>query len=284
MRRTTARSLVLDLLSSLRGDSMPVGGLVAAGRLLDIAENSVRVAVARLLAGGQIERDERGLYRLGAAAAAVDRRIRSWRQLDEQTRRWNGDWVGVHAGPDRLSRAERRSRERALRWLGFESLAPGLAVRPDNLRTGTRELAAELRHLGLEPDALVFRLGQLETSADARARRLWDVDGLAARYAASLSELARSEARLPGLAADEAMVESFLLGGRVIRELVLDPLLPSAILPTDGRRALVSALRRYDRAGRRCWARFMERFGAPHASAPVDTQQEPGLAGLALQA
>jgi len=263
---------------------MPVGGLVAAGRLLGIAENSVRVAVTRLLAGGQIERDERGRYRLGGAAAAVDRRIRSWRQLDEQTRRWSGEWVGVHGGTGRLSRAERRRRERALRWLGFESLAPGLAVRPDNLRMGPRALATELRHLGLESDALVFCLGQLEAEADARARRLWNAAELDARYAASLNELARSEARLPELAPDEAMVESFLLGGRVIRELVLDPLLPSAILPTAGRRALVSALRRYDRAGRRSWARFMERFGAPHASAPVDTQQEPGLAGLALQA
>lgn len=65
------------------------------------------------------------------------------------------------------------------------------------------------------------------------------------------------------------MVESFLLGGRVIRELVLDPLLPEPLAPEAERRALVSAMRRYDRAGRRAWASFMTRYGAPHVSSPA---------------
>ena len=50
------------------------------------------------------------------------------------------------------------------------------------------------------------------------------------------------------------MVESFLLGGRVIRQLVLDPLLPEPILPVGERDALAGAMRRYDRLGRACWA------------------------------
>jgi len=66
------------------------------------------------------------------------------------------------------------------------------------------------------------------------------------------------------------MVESFKLGGRVIRELVGDPLLPEPLLPVAERRALVTALRRYDRAGRRIWASFMARYGAPHIELPAD--------------
>ena len=66
------------------------------------------------------------------------------------------------------------------------------------------------------------------------------------------------------------MVESFRLGGRVIRELVRDPLLPEALVPAAERRALVAALRRYDLAGRRVWASFMARYGAPHTELPAD--------------
>jgi len=64
------------------------------------------------------------------------------------------------------------------------------------------------------------------------------------------------------------MVESFTLGGRVIRSLVHDRLLPEPLVPAEERRAVVAALRRYDRAGRRSWARFLARHGAPHA--PID--------------
>ena len=69
------------------------------------------------------------------------------------------------------------------------------------------------------------------------------------------------------------MVESYLLGGRIIRELVLDPLLPEAIVPTGPRTALVEAMREYDALGRRSWALFMARHGAPYAGTPADVQR-----------
>ena len=68
-----------------------------------------------------------------------------------------------------------------------------------------------------------------------------------------------------------AMVESFLLGGRAIRQIVLDPLLPEPLVPAAERGALVAAMRRYDRVGRACWAGFMRAFDVlPEARAPVD--------------
>ena len=66
--RPTARSFILDLLSTLRSGSMPVAALVEAGGLFGIAENNVRVALTRMRSSGQVERDARGRYRLGAAA------------------------------------------------------------------------------------------------------------------------------------------------------------------------------------------------------------------------
>src|SRR5262249_42721908 len=46
----TAKSLILDLLSTIGERSMPVRALVAAADLFAIEENSLRVALARLLA------------------------------------------------------------------------------------------------------------------------------------------------------------------------------------------------------------------------------------------
>jgi phenylacetic acid degradation operon negative regulatory protein len=281
--RPTAKSLTLDLLSTLSGGTMPVGALIEAADLFGIQENALRVALARLLAAGQVERDERGRYRLGAQAQPIDRRVTSWRRIVERARPWDGDWLAVHTAGLAPRPAERqlRRRARALRFLGFETLASGLALRPNNLRGALDAVRDELRVLGLEAGALVFELRALDPATDARARGLWDVTALCGAYRQSLADLAASERALQVASEPQAMVESFLLGGRVIRQLVLDPLLPEPIVPTAERDALVEAMRRYDRLGRACWAGFRDRHGLTGRRAPADTRIPDGAARLA---
>ncbi|MDX1650414.1 MAG: hypothetical protein R3263_11230, partial [Myxococcota bacterium] len=177
----------------------------------------------------------------------------------------------------------RAARERALRLRGFRELAPGLAVRPDNLRGGVARVRDDLAALGLGPGALVARLDALDPVSEARARGLWDAAAMRQGWARTRAELEASEARLAGLPPERAMVESFLLGGRAIREIVLDPLLPEPIVPVAERRALAAAARRYDVAGRRAWAAFMAAHGAPTHHAPADTRLAHGAGGLALE-
>jgi phenylacetic acid degradation operon negative regulatory protein len=277
MESPSARSLTIDLLSSLRGRSTPVSALVAAGALFDIADNSVRVAVARLLASGRIERDERGRYRLSAQADPVDRQVRAWGKLERRMRAWKGGWVGIHLPSGARERGtEARRRSRALRFKGFEFLRPGLAIRPDNLRGGLDVLRGELTALGLETaDAgghIVFALSALDASAKERAHSLWKSAELLAGYDRSGAMLEQSLAELGALDEGAAMVESFLLGGQVLRQLALDPLLPEEILPGRERTALVETMRRYDTAGRLVWAAFMARHGAPHFGSAADTR------------
>ena len=127
----------------------------------------------------------------------------------------------------------------------------------------------------------MFELGGLDPASDARARGLWDVTALCGGYRQSLADLAESERALQVASEAQAMVDSFLLGGRVIRQLVLDPLLPEPIVPTSERDALVEALRRYDRLGRACWAAFLERHGVIGRRAPADTRIPDGATRLA---
>ncbi|HYC22664.1 MAG TPA: PaaX family transcriptional regulator C-terminal domain-containing protein [Candidatus Bathyarchaeia archaeon] len=273
--RPTAKSLILDLLSTLRRGAMPVRALIAAGELLGIAGNPMRVALARLLAAGLVERDERGRYRLGARAEAVGTQIASWRRIDERLRPWSGGWIGVHTAA--VVRGHRRAvkrRSRALRFLGFRELRPGLLVRPDNLAGGTAKVREQLERLGLEPEAPVFALRELDAGLESRARELWDVNALRDEYRSSrraIEESARKLAgELDGLTPARAMTESFLLGGRVIRQIVFDPLLPEPILPAAERRALVAAMVDYDRKGRAAWAAFLRSFEVENLRTPAD--------------
>src|SRR5262245_62988491 len=128
---------------------MPVRTLVEAGRLFGLAGNNVRVAIARLLAAGLIERDDRGLYRLGEQAKGVSKQVASWRTVDERVKSWGGGWVGVHTAA--LPRGDRRAarlRARAFRLLGFRTLVCGLEIRPENLVGGVGAVREQLVRLG----------------------------------------------------------------------------------------------------------------------------------------
>lgn len=265
-----AKTLILDLLSTARDRSVPVRALVAAGRLFDVAENSMRVELARLVARGLVERNERGQYGLAHGARAVHRRVASWTQLEDRLVPWTGVWVGAHtAGLGRTDRGALRRRERAFDFLGFRELEPGLWVRPDNLRGGADEIRRQLRELGLEEAAPVFALAQLDESTEARARSLWPAGTLLSAYRELREAIEKSERRLAELAPERALVETFLLGGKVLRLLAFDPLLPEPILPGAQRGALIGAMRRYDEMGRRHWGRFMRSHGAASRSTPV---------------
>jgi phenylacetic acid degradation operon negative regulatory protein len=268
----TAKSFVLDLLSTLRGGTMPVRALIAAADHFDIQENNLRVALARLLAAGQLERDERGQYGLGKRAVAIRSHVTAWSSIPERTVAWDGSWVGVQRGRVAATLAERRRHERALHFFGFQSLVSGLDVRPNNLRGGVVEVRQRLQVLGLGTTALVFELHQFDTATEKRARGLWNVTQLRHGYQRALADLATSTRRLSGLSETAAMIESFRVGGSIIRLLVVDPLLPEPIIPESERVAVVEALRRYDKLGRACWSRFMRDVGAPHLQAPADTR------------
>ena len=284
--KPTAKSLILDLLQSLRGRALPVRALVEAGALFGLRENAVRVALARLLERGTVEREQAGQYRLPAERQALSRHIARWSEREGRTVAWTGAWVGVlGAGLARSERSARRRDARALALLGFAELAPSLWVRPDNLRGGVAATRAELHELGLAREAAVVGLSELEAELDARARELFDGEARTRSLRAARVSVERGLARLPELARESAMVESFRVGGRAIRELVLDPCLPDALAPESERRALLAAMRAYDRAGRAAWREFLRSHDAFSANLPVSSAglsaNHPALASVA---
>lgn len=266
-----AKSLIVDLLSTLRGRSMPVAALVASGEVFGISRENVRVALTRLVERGLVERADPGRYRLSQRAEPVQSQVASWMRLEERVNAiWSGDWIGVYTGAlGRTDRAGLRRRERALRLLGMAELADELWVRPDNLVGGVALARDRLRDLGLDPTAPVFRMAELAAAEEARARRLWNGADLANGYRAHRKALSASRRHLHTLPLRQALVESFTIGGRALRQIILDPLLPEPLVDATARRALVEELKAYDQLGRERWREFLKRFGAPHLAEPL---------------
>src|SRR5277367_2790962 len=241
-RHLTARELVIDFLSNRYPREMSAAEILGVGAALGFTEQSLRMALTRLVEGALAANPGRGLYRLSRSGEAMRLEVRKWRNLDDLAKPWSGAWIGVFdASVPRSDRAALRRHERAMRLRGFRELQSGLWVRPANLRDSVDELRAHLRALGLHPAALVVGLHGLDDDARAKATGLWDTAAMIATYRALTDELLASRTKLERLPIDTAAAESMVLGRDVIRHINLDPVLPEELMPNGALATLAEA-------------------------------------------
>ncbi len=256
-RGVTPRSLVLDLLRVAEARAISVRSLVALGELFGLTDNAMRVAIARLVAAGTLESDERGEYRLAPQAAALGRKVETWRLGERRVRRWDGGWLAIHV-PRGAGRGERRTSRRVLELFGFRQALDGIFLRPDNLAEPPEGTVAALRRLGLERGALPFAAtGFAPELVASWQKSVFGADRLVRGYRQALERIERSLAKVVYMPPETAAVETFLVGGSAIRVLATDPLLPRELLPSDERAELTESMLAYDVVGRRVWKRLV---------------------------
>ncbi|GAA0587886.1 PaaX family transcriptional regulator C-terminal domain-containing protein [Actinomadura livida] len=211
IRPLTARSVVLSTLLGVHPPRLPARVLVRVGDLFGIAEGTVRVALSRMVAAGD-------LVQSGGTYALTERLLERQARQDESRLApavpWDGDWEIAVITAERRPASDRADLRRAMSALRLAELREGTWLRPANL---TR----------VRPDTVVrqctFLTGRPEGDPAALAAALWDLDG----WAAAARGL---HAALTGAA---AMTERFTLAAAVLRHLVKDPLLPPDLLPGD---------------------------------------------------
>jgi phenylacetic acid degradation operon negative regulatory protein len=251
----TPRSVVLNLARVAPPAALPISRLIAIGELFGFTANALRVAVARLVADGLLESDERGSYRLGPTAAPVQAFVEDWRRGEGRRRAWQGEWLAISLSA-KVERARRRRSLQALSRLGLREGCAGLWLRPDNLALSLEDIVERLHAFGLEDRAQPFRARDFSEALDRKLRTLWPTRTLQKDYERALRELQRSKRQLEAMPLETALVQSFLRGGEAIRVLATDPLLPEAIMSGDTRRELGETMVGYDRIGRQLWRSY----------------------------
>ena len=89
----TARSVLASALLGMDPPELPVAQLVRLTGLFGISENRARVALSRMVAGGEATSDGSGRYRLaGHLAARQSRQSASRAGRDRALRRGSGGW------------------------------------------------------------------------------------------------------------------------------------------------------------------------------------------------
>ncbi|HEX2130856.1 MAG TPA: PaaX family transcriptional regulator C-terminal domain-containing protein [Actinophytocola sp.] len=253
LRPLTARSAVLSTLLGAHPPRLPARSLVTVGELFGITEGTIRVALSRMVAAGDLRQVD-GDYEL--TERLVRRQTRQDQSRSPATRPWSGDWEIAVVTADRRTPAARTAFRQTMAALRLAEVREGTWLRPANLeRRAQFRSPADLRWQPpspaqsparrpvsnrarpLDPPCLVL-LGRPTSDPAALAARLWDLPGWADR------------ARLLHDGLDEAaesgdLPAGFIVSAAVLRHLVADPLLPAPLLPADWPGAELRA--RYER-------------------------------------
>jgi phenylacetic acid degradation operon negative regulatory protein len=213
----TPRSIVLSVLLGSHPPQMSVRRILEFTSLFDLADGTVRTALSRMVAAGDLVNDD-GTYRL--AGRLVERQAQQDVGRHHPPDEWDGTWWTVAVHSDRRSMADRRSfRARAI-GARLGELRPDLWLRPANI-----DITTDL------PDALITR-GQI-VAGDQRAlvAQLWRLDDLRSRADAQTSSLAAA-ARELDTADDRALANAFVALASAQQFLRVEPQLPDELAPT----------------------------------------------------
>src|SRR5260370_29260826 len=157
LSQLSATALILSLLSVAPRQIVQAQALIAAGRLFEMTERSIRVALNRLDAEAKVRKLSRGLYGFVEGAEGVRRVVTNWIEAEDRVVEWSGAWIAAYtADVSRTDRKRLRRHEGALRLRGFRPLRQDLWLRPDTLRGGVQAVAADLVALRLPKHSIVF--------------------------------------------------------------------------------------------------------------------------------
>lgn len=212
----SARSLVLSVLLGSHPPKLTGRQLVAVAELFDIRGGTVRTALSRMVASGDLVGDD-GDYSLGV------RMLQRQRQQDEGRHappaRWDGRWYTAIAAADARSVAERRAFRAAMVGARMGELRPDIWMRPANIALPDR------------PEDVLVTWGELDADEPAALlRQLWDLDALQSGATLLLDALERHRPTLDH-GDPTVLPDTFMLSAAAVRFLRTEPQLPVELAP-----------------------------------------------------
>ncbi|MDO7868122.1 PaaX family transcriptional regulator C-terminal domain-containing protein [Nocardioides jiangxiensis] len=207
----SARSVVLSLLLGAHPARLTTAELTRAGDHFGVASATLRVALSRAVAAGDLVRFDGG-YQLGDRL--ISRQARQDEGVEDAEADWDGSWEMAVVVVTGRSGAERAALRDELAHARLAELREGVWTRPANLRRPAAYAA--------DPVLETFRATPHEDPAELAAR-LWDLPAWATTGRRILEHLHATTAPADRLAA----------AAHLVRHLSSDPLLPAELLPAD---------------------------------------------------
>ncbi|MGX6446540.1 PaaX family transcriptional regulator [Patulibacter sp. S7RM1-6] len=230
----SARSTLFTLLAEfVHGTPGPVrtAALLRVLELAGFTEQAGRQAIARGAAAGWMTGEREGRETRWSLSPGLRRafdegpeRVFALGDADED---WDGRWLVVVISVPQHQRAARKRLYAGLRWAGLGNPTPGLWLTPHADRVD--EVERVIAELDLRASTTSFVGSPAGVGLDDReiVERAWDLDGVAATYAALLDRFSGLDPE-PG---DAMLLARLELSGALRQAPFVDPQLPRALLP-----------------------------------------------------
>jgi phenylacetic acid degradation operon negative regulatory protein len=211
-----ARSIVLSVLLGSHPPQMSVGRILEFTTLFELADGTVRTALSRMVAAGDLV-NEGGIYRL--AGRLVERQAQQDAGRHDPPSQWDGTWWTVAVVSDRRTMTERREFRSRATGSRLGELRPDLWLRPANIA-----IATDL------PDVVITRGPLITGNARDLVARLWDLGELQHRSEIHRNALDRAAVQLE-TGVDRALADAFVALAGAQQFLRVEPQLPVELAP-----------------------------------------------------
>jgi phenylacetic acid degradation operon negative regulatory protein len=257
----SAETSVVDLLSAIADpespicrDTLSLAGLLRFTRALGHSDNSVRMALSRLVAEDVLKRDGRGCYAYGSAGHRRHLEIAGWRTANLRVdTRWDGSWLGlfINAKPS-------KSDLRAARLAGFKLYSDSLMVRPGNLSGGLTSVTAAIPEGFANMQYWAARLSDVTNDQQQSFRALYDSEQIMMGYNA-LMQLELPTQKVKDIQSLRDMVATTYVTGReAVVSIVSDPLLPKEMIDVVLRANAIKRAKRFYDQSSKYWAMLID--------------------------
>jgi phenylacetic acid degradation operon negative regulatory protein len=206
MRRFSARSVILSVLLGSDPPQLPVAALIDFCSLFDISPGTVRTALSRLAATGEVEARDSSYV---LTADLLERRRQQEVGRLAPSPAWDGSWWTAVALADARDLNERRRFRSTMEGSKMGELRPTVWMRPTNIEPPPPR-----------PDLMISRGGLPTADGIALALRLWDLPALGRR----------ADQLLAALDGDESgLAKRFIALAACLRYLRTEPQLPAQL-------------------------------------------------------
>ena len=225
LKPLNARSIVLSVLLGSHPPQMSVGRILEFTTLFELADGTVRTALSRMVAAGDLV-NEGGIYRL--AGRLVERQAQQDAGRHDPPSQWDGTWWTVAVVSDRRTMTERREFRSRATGSRLGELRPDLWLRPANIA-----IATDL------PDVVITRGSLITGNARDLVARLWDLGELRLRCEIHRNAVDSAAVQLE-TGADRALPDAFVALAGAQQFLRVEPQLPTELVPDVAGAALRS--------------------------------------------
>jgi phenylacetic acid degradation operon negative regulatory protein len=257
----SAETSVVDLLSALADpgspicrDTLPLAGLLRFTRALGHSDNSVRMALSRLVAEDLVKRDGRGCYNYGSAGHRRHLEMVGWHQSAMRVdTRWDGSWLGLF-----IKGKPSKSDQRAARLAGFRQYDDSLMVRPGNLSRDLISLKDCVPEGFANGQYWQTRLSDLNNEQQRHFSALYDTENIVQGYK-TLIKLKLPTKKVNNLQAlRDIVTTTYLVGREAVVTVVSDPLLPKEMIDVNLRAKAIKRAKHYYDQSSKYWATLID--------------------------